>query len=202
MFSRSKSATGGAPTSPDPVEQAAEVERAGKGRPTPKRRDAEAANKRPLVAGDRRVAAQNAKAAQREARERQYRAMQTGDERYLPPKDKGPMRRYIRDYIDARWNLGEFFLPIALVFIVATLFANRSPVLSLIVVVGLYGFVLAAVLDGVILWQRLKRRLREKFGADVQFPRGTAMYAVTRAFQLRRARLPKPLQAKRGVRPE
>ncbi len=128
-------------------------------------------------------------------------------EEYLPPKDRGPLRRYIRDYVDARWNLGEFFLPVGLGFIVGIL-ANLSPVWPfstpgwpLIMLAGLFGYASAAVLDLVILWQRLKRRLRERFGADVQFPRGTATYAVARAGQVRRGRLPKPQQAKRGVRP-
>ena len=36
----------------------------------------------------------------------------TGDEANLPLRDKGPAKRFIRDYVDARWNVGEFMLPV------------------------------------------------------------------------------------------
>lgn len=198
MFSRNKpSATTPAP---DPVDAAAEIERgAGKGRPTPKRKVAEAANKRPLVPNDRRAAAKAARDKQREMRDRQYQAMQTGDERYLPARDKGPVKRYVRDHVDARWNLGEFFLPVALVFIVLSLFTAGNTDLAFVTVMALYGIVLLTVIDAFVMWRGLRKRIRAKFG---EVPRGTVMYAVMRAFQLRRARLPKPAHKKHGVYPE
>lgn len=198
MFSRNKpSATTPAP---DPVDAAAEIERgAGKGRPTPKRKVAEAANKRPLVPNDRRAAAKAARDKQREMRDRQYQAMQTGDERYLPARDKGPVKRYVRDHVDARWNLGEFFLPVALVFIVLSLFTASNTDLAFVTVMALYGIVLLTVIDAFVMWRGLRKRIRAKFG---EVPRGTVMYAVMRAFQLRRARLPKPAHKKHGVYPE
>ena len=110
-----------------------------KGRPTPKRKEAEAANKRPLVPVDRKSAAKAAREAQRERREREYKAMQTGDERYLPARDRGPVRRYVRDYVDARYSLGEFFLPIAAVCLVIQLsFAQVNASVSLIALFALY----------------------------------------------------------------
>ncbi|WP_069388114.1 DUF3043 domain-containing protein [Cellulosimicrobium cellulans] len=198
MFSRNKpSATTPAP---DPVDAAAETERgAGKGRPTPKRKVAEAANKRPLVPNDRRAAAKAAREKQREMRDRQYQAMQTGDERYLPARDKGPVKRYVRDHVDARWNLGEFFLPVALVFIVLSLFTASNQDLAFVTVMALYGIVLLTIVDAFVMWRGLRKRLLAKFG---EVPRGTVMYAVMRAFQLRRARLPKPTHKKHGVYPE
>ena len=172
----------------------------GKGRPTPKRKESEAANKRPLVPTDRRAAGRDAKSAQREARARQYQAMKAGDERYLPAKDKGPARRYVRDYVDARWNIAEYFLPIALLFFVVMIVTTgRDAVISFVVLAALYVLVLIAVVDAVIMWFGLKKRLRTKFG---EVPKGTAFYAVMRAFQLRRSRMPKPVHAKHGVYPE
>jgi hypothetical protein len=203
VFSRNKS--GATPPAPDPVDAAAEVERAGgptaasKGRPTPKRKVSEAANKRPLVPNDRRAAAKSAREKQREMRDRQYQAMQTGDERYLPPRDKGPVRRYVRDHVDARWNLGEFFLPIALVFIVMSLLTAQNQGLAFVTVMALYVIVLLTIVDAFIMWRGLRKRLVRKFG---EVPKGTVMYAVMRAFQLRRARLPKPVHKKHGVYPE
>ncbi len=204
MFSRNKSgAPSSTPETPDPVDAAAEIEQAGapdrKGRPTPKRNVAQAANKRPLVPNDRKAAAKAAREKAREQRNLEYRAMQTGDERHLPYRDKGPLKRYVRDYVDARWNLGEFFLPIAFGFIVLNLAFMSNATMSIVVLLALYGIVLLTIVDAVLLWRGLKKRLRAKFG-DV--PKGTMMYAVMRAFQIRRSRLPKPSSKKHGVWPE
>nr|WP_041295311.1 DUF3043 domain-containing protein [Isoptericola variabilis] len=189
--------------SSDAVRAAAESEQAGrpgsgKGRPTPKRSVAQAANKRPLVPNDRRVARQQAKAKLREQRNREYQAMLNGDETHMPLRDRGPVKRYVRDYVDARWNLGEFFLPIAFVFIVINLFATQLPELAVLVLLALYLVVLLTIADAIIMWRGLKKRLVAKFG---EVPRGTAMYAVMRAFQLRRSRLPRPTSKKHGNYP-
>ena len=125
--------------------------------------------------------------------------MQTGDERYLPAKDKGPLRRYVRDHVDARWNLGEFFLPVAMFFVVAIFVFGKSPEIGVIITLLLYLVVLVTIADALIMWRRLKKRLGVKFGDDAS-RRGLAMYAVMRAFQVRRARLPKP-QVKHGEFP-
>ncbi|WP_315097381.1 DUF3043 domain-containing protein [uncultured Cellulomonas sp.] len=168
---------------------------AGKGRPTPKRKTAEAANKRPLVAPTTKKAGRQQAKAQRDV---EYRAMQTGDERHMPAKDRGPVRRFIRDSVDARWNLGEFFLPVAAVFLVIQ-FALAQTGYAVFAILALYVFIIAAVIDGWLLWRGLKKRLVAKFGIE-QIPRGATMYAVLRAFQIRPSRLPKP-QVKHGQRP-
>ncbi|MFC8599655.1 MULTISPECIES: DUF3043 domain-containing protein [unclassified Isoptericola] len=204
MFSRNKSdATPSSPDSSDPVDAAAEIERSGapsgKGRPTPKRSVSQAANKRPLVPNDRKAATKAAREKAREQRNLEYKAMQTGDERHLPPRDKGPVKRYVRDYVDARWNLGEFFLPVAFVFIILNLAFSRNVTISALVLMLLYAVVLLTVADAFLLWRGLKKRLLLKFG---EVPKGTMMYAVMRAFQIRRSRLPKPSSKKHGVWPE
>ncbi|MFD6177105.1 MULTISPECIES: DUF3043 domain-containing protein [unclassified Isoptericola] len=204
MFSRNKSdATSSSPDSTDPVDAAAEIEKsgapAGKGRPTPKRSVSEAANKRPLVPNDRKAASKAAREKAREQRNLEYKAMQTGDERHLPPRDKGPVKRYVRDYVDARWNLGEFFLPVAFLFIILNLVFSRNLTISALVLMLLYAVVLLTIADAFLLWRGLKKRLLAKFH-DV--PKGTMMYAVMRAFQIRRSRLPKPTSKKHGVYPE
>jgi len=198
VFGRSKSAQTLTPAAPEPE---ADVRRAdeGKGRPTPKRKVAEAANKRPLVPTDRRGAARAARERAREERNRQYQAMQTGDERHMPAKDRGPVRRYVRDWVDSRWNLGEFFLPLAAVFLVLQFSLGRS-VLATVVVLALYVYIIVAAVDTWLMWIRLKRRLVAKFGVEA-IPRGLTMYAVLRSFQLRVSRLPKP-QVKHGQRPD
>lgn len=105
----------------------------------------------------------------------------------------------MREYVDARWNLGEFFLPVALVFIVFSFLTAQNQELAFLTVMTLYVIVLLTVVDGFIMWRRLRKRLLAKFG---DIPKGTVMYAVMRAFQLRRARLPKPTHKKHGVYPE
>ena len=182
-------------------QQAETVDRApregAKNRPTPKRRDQEAANRRPLVVADRKEAKSQDRTKRREAQLLQRQAMATGDDAHLPARDKGPVRRYIRDYVDARWNLGEFMLPVMIV--VLALSFVRLPWVFLVVSVGVYGLLFAAAIDSWLMWRRLRTRLVEKFGAD-RVGRGLAMYAVMRGFQLRRSRMPRPL-VKRGEFP-
>jgi len=178
---------------------AIESEPAGKGRPTPKRKQAEAANRRPLVPADRKLAAQTERGKARSAREREYQALRTGDERYLPARDKGPQRRWIRDYVDARWSPGEFFLPIALGIVFATMLFAQIPAAAFMITVVLYGLVLLTIVDAIVMTRVIKGHLAAKFGAD-KIERGSLMYAVLRSMQIRRVRLPKAL-VKRGQHP-
>jgi len=170
-----------------------------KGHRTPSRKEAEAARRRPLVPSDRKEAAKTQRAASREMRAREQQALQSGDERYLPPRDKGQARRFTRDVVDARRSLGEYFLPVAFVAILAMFLTQSNVQLALIVLVALYVIVFATIIDGFILSRQLKRRFAARFEAH-QIPRGTVMYGVTRAFQMRRLRLPKP-QVTRGQYP-
>ena len=198
MFSRNKSSAPSSNDAPDPVAAAAEIEKAGKGRPTPKRKVAEAANKRPLVPSDRKSAAKTARQQQREARDRQFQAMQTGDERYMPARDKGPVKRFIRDSVDARWNVGEFMLPV-MVVVLALSFVRQSWAL-LMVFILVYGLIVVAIVDAALMWRRTRKKIVAKFG-EGSVPAGSTMYAVMRAFQMRRSRLPRP-QVARGQKPQ
>jgi Protein of unknown function (DUF3043) len=198
VFSRKQSDV--TPPAPDVAEEPGSgLVGAGKGRPTPKRKTAQAANKRPLVPADRKAAAKSARAAARAERDRQYRAMQTGDERFLPVRDRGPVRRFIRDSVDARRNLGEYFLPIALVFVTLSVVFARNLTVSGLIMVLLYVVVLATVVDAFLMWRRLKKKVAAKFGPE-SLERGMGMYAGMRVFQLRRGRLPRP-QVKHGEYP-
>jgi hypothetical protein len=168
-----------------------------KNRPTPKRRDQEAARRQPLVVADRKEAKQIERQKRREQLARTRRALETGDEAGLPPRDKGPVKRFIRDHVDARRNLGEFLLPIMLIVLALSLV--RQQTIFTISVLLTWASVLAVVVDSVIMWRGLKKRIIAKFGADA-VPRGAVAYAVMRVFQLRRQRMPKP-QVARGEYP-
>ncbi|WP_336650892.1 MULTISPECIES: DUF3043 domain-containing protein [unclassified Leucobacter] len=165
----------------------------GKGRPTPSRKQAEAANARPIVGSRDKAMMKEQRRQQAEARERARLGMMQGDERFLTPRDKGPQRRYVRDYVDARWSVGELLIPMMLVVLVMTFIPGIMQIISLVVI---WAFVGLAILDAVFLGMRLKKRLAEKFGEDRVQP-GFRWYAAMRAFQFRPLRVPKP-QVKRG----
>lgn len=170
---------------------------AGKGRPTPKRKEAQAAKAQPLVGGRDKAAIKAQRQKQNEARERARVGMMQGDERYLSARDKGPQRRYVRDYVDARFSIGEFLIPLMLVVLLLTFVPGQIQVISIMAV---WAFLALAVLDAIVLGMRLKRKLAAKFGEGKVQP-GYRWYAAMRAFQFRMLRMPKP-QVKRMQFPE
>ena len=161
-----------------------------KGRPTPTRKEAEAARKKRLTPPKtRREAALQQREKNREQRARTRSAMAgTGDERYLMPRDQGPVRAFIRDYVDSRYTIGQLMLPIffavfVLFYVRAEWAARASSSLFLTVVIML-------VLDSFRIRHGVRREITRRFGAEAA--RGTTFYALTRAWQMRRLRLPKP----------
>jgi hypothetical protein len=198
VFGRKKTPKDGTPSA------VAYAERPGaKNRPTPSRREQESARKRPLVPTDRKAAAGQSREAARLARAKQRAALLSGDESALPGRDKGPVKRYIRDTVDARLNVGEFMLPVMVLVLVLLVLPSVFPAVgswaTLLMVTVVYGLIIVAVLDALLMWQRTKKKIVARFGEAP--PRGSAMYAVMRSFQMRRSRLPRP-QVTRGVKPE
>jgi len=169
-----------------------------KNRPTPKRKDQEAARRQPLVVADRKQAKQLDKAKRQEQLTKTRQAMISGDDAGLPTRDKGPVRRYMRDYIDARRNLAEFMLPVMLI-VLALSFVRTSTILFFVTILT-YAVLLVAVADTVLMHRSLKRKVAAKFGEDAAATKGNGMYTAMRAFQMRRSRMPRP-QVKRGEYP-
>ena len=169
----------------------------GKGHATPTRKEREAANLRPLVSSDRKAGNKASRAKMNEAREKARIGMANGEEKYLPMKDKGVQRRYIRDYVDARWSVGEVILPAMFLVIILTVINNA--VIQTIALVALWSFFLIAVIDCIVAGVRIQRKLTAKFGAE-KVQKGNRWYTAMRALQLRPMRLPKP-QVKRGAFP-
>ncbi|MFE1880921.1 DUF3043 domain-containing protein [Streptomyces diastatochromogenes] len=168
-----------------------------KGRPTPKR--SEAQSQRRSVANTpttRKDAAKRQREERRQALERQRQALAGGDERYLPARDKGPVRKFARDWTDSRFNVAEFFLPLAVVILVLSVV--RVPAIQNIALLLWLIVIVLIVLDAALSGLRLKKRLAERF--PDQNRRGAVPYALMRSLQMRRLRLPKP-QVKRGERP-
>ncbi len=164
----------------------------GKGRPTPSRKEAQAAKAQPIVGARDKAAKKLQRQKENQARERARVGMMQGDERFLGPRDKGAQRRYVRDYVDARFSLGEFLIPAMLVVLLMTFLPAQYQLYSLITIWAYLGI---SVLDAIVLGISLKRKLVTKFGEQNLQP-GFRWYAAMRAFQFRMLRMPKP-QVKR-----
>jgi hypothetical protein len=170
-----------------------------KGRPTPKRSEAQTQRRRAQSAPmDRKEATKRQREARRADLVRQREALNSGDERFLPARDKGPVRRFARDFVDSRFAVAEFFLPVAVVILVLSLFGNRAPRLQDIALILWAVLIVLIVLDSIGTWIRLRKQLDTRFPNEPK--RGAIPYALMRSLQMRRLRLPKP-QVKRGERP-
>lgn len=195
MFRRTKSETSQqtAATAPQP-------KAGGKGRPTPTRREAEAARKAALKKPrTRKEASAYRREKVRIERAKMQDAMKTGDDRYLPTADKGPVRRFARDYVDARWSVMEFALPVLLaVSLLGVVFARAFLWLPGVVNLLFLVMIVAIAGDWFLLTHGLKRAVAKKYPNESA--KGIGFYAVRRTMQMRRWRLPKPM-VKRGEKP-
>ena len=161
----------------------------GKGRPTPKRRDAEKRRRQPITAP------RNRKEAYRRVRERQAaerarirEGMARGEEKYLLKRDKGPVRRLARDYVDARRTVGSYLMYAMFVVIALSLF----PV-ALAKLVALFAppLLLAVVfVEGLLISRGVKKLAAERYPDEDR--KGVGLYAAMRAMQMRRLRVPAP----------
>lgn len=171
-----------------------------KNRPTPSRKEAEAARReerRPALT--RKQRAEQDRRRRQELRTKQREALNSGRGDYLPARDQGPVKAYVRDHVDRRHNIAEFLLPILVFMLLLTTvggqFLNPAAVTS--TVSALWAFTIVGTLfDEILLVRSLKKGLRERF-PDVTSFKGTTSYAVLRSSQVRRLRLPKPA-IKRG----
>jgi hypothetical protein len=180
----------GADTAPDPSQDLTEqlVKSGGKGRPTPKR--SEAQGRRP---GPPPPPPTTRKEAYRRMRENQAarrvesrRGAARGDDSYLPARDRGPVRKLVRDVVDARRNIGSFFLAIAGVALIGTIVPNlavRSYASFL-----LFGFFILLIVDSVVLSRKIRKKVTERFPGQ----KVPVWYGISRSTMVRRWRFPKP----------
>ncbi len=161
----------------------------GKGRPTPKRKVSEAkritSSLAPVVTKEQK---REAKLASRQDRVASRAAYLRGEESALPLRDRGPARRFVRNYVDARRSIGEYFLPIIFVVLILTLIPTPSVQFGAIAI--MYGVLIMAVVDGIFLGRRIRKLMGEKF-PNVS-TKGLGMYAWLRSTQMRRLRAPHP----------
>nr|WP_258567217.1 DUF3043 domain-containing protein [Microbacterium sp. Se5.02b] len=140
-----------------------------------------------------------AKADLNERRARAQAGMAAGEEKYLPVRDKGPQRRWVRDYVDAGWHPAEFVMAVMVLVILASLLPSNM-MISFYAYLVMMGYLVIAIGGMVLLAMRVKRKAAAKFGKE-RLERGLGWYAAMRALQMRFMRLPKP-QVKRGQYPD
>jgi hypothetical protein len=186
-----------APVSAPDVESNRNEDGSKKG-PTPKRRDQEAARQRPLVSSNRAEAKARDKQRRIDEQAKIRRGMRTGEEQYLPVRDRGPQKRFARNFADARTCLAEFFFPVILLyFIVAIGFSSLLSASGQVTTTLLmYVVILILIVDMFITWKMLKRAVIRKFG---EVERGVLWYGTFRTIQMRFMRQPKA-QVKRGAK--
>jgi len=162
---------------------------AGKGRPTPKRSEAERRRRQPYTAPkDRKEASRASRDRQRTDRTRRMEAVRRGEEWALPPRDRGPVKALARDYVDSKRRISEYYMYGLLVLLV--LLFIRAPIVQSIVPLIVLGAVLIMGIEGVFIGRRVKRIAAERVPG--QSTRGLALYSAMRALQIRKLRVPKP----------
>ena len=163
---------------------------AAKGRPTPKRSEAER-NRRQPITGSRAPATPRTpedKAKARSERGRKYEAMKQGESWALNPRDRGPAKALARDYIDSKRRISEYYMYILVVLLAAVFLRNKteqqyiSPLVLVLVVI--------IVIDAQVIRRSLRKLVGERLPGEST--RGLTMYAVMRALQIRRFRMPAP----------
>ena len=160
-----------------------------KGKPTPKRKEAQAKLKVSSLSPAESKEAKKALKAQARVRRLEARAAyMRGEESALPVKDKGPARRFVRNYVDERKSVTEYFL----VFIMFILFLTviPSPAVQLGAIALMYSAMIWVAIDGFLLSRRVKKLVAEKF--PDQPTKGLGLYGWMRSTQLRRLRAPSP----------
>jgi hypothetical protein len=181
LFRRSKSDT-------ETATDLAEGHASGKGRPTPTRKEAEAAAKaRAKVPRTRKEMMAAQRMAKSESSAKVRAGMKSGEERYLLPRDKGPVRRFVRDFVDSRLSFVELLIPLLVVTMVLGYSGNQA--MRSVGNTILLGTVLLVIVDMLTLRMRLRRQLAERFPDEPT--KGLTYYAITRALQMKFMRLPK-----------
>jgi hypothetical protein len=191
VFGRKKDEAAAQPAA---AEELTKIPTQGKGAPTPKRSAQVASRKRPLVTTDRKAAREAARNERLAAQERLRIANETGDDRYMMARDKGPQKRYARNFVDARFMVGEYLMFVIFAFLIVSLVMPSSAQTQVGITFALWAVLGITVLDAFLMTRQLKKRLVAKFG---QAERGVLWYAAMRGLQFRKLRVPKPL-VKRG----
>jgi hypothetical protein len=181
--------------------QSQQVAKAGKGRPTPARKQQELLRKKPAIGNKSPEAKKLAKQALRAERQKAREGLANGEERYLTYRDKGPQRRLVRDIVDSRFTIGELVLPALFLVILISSIRTDDLELDLYIQLGtlmtMWGLFVAIGIDGFIIGKKAQKVIQSKYADKAE--KGLRWYAAMRSIQMRGMRLPKP-QVKRGTK--
>lgn len=169
---------------------------AAKGRPTPKRSEAERGRRQGITgtpagrsSGRGGSASGGAgRATSKEDRLRRNEAMRRGEEWALPARDRGPVKALVRDYVDSRRRISEYYMYVMLI-LVLLLFIRVPSVQHLAEPIVLL-LIVFVIVDAWLLRMNLKRLIPQRLPG--QSARGVTIYAIFRALQIRRFRMPPP----------
>ncbi|GGL04203.1 DUF3043 domain-containing protein [Planomonospora parontospora] len=189
MFRRTQTTADDSPVS------ATDPKPAGKGRPTPKRRDAEGRRRQPVTAPkNRKEAYKNLRERQAADRAKAREGMMRGDERYFPARDRGPVRKFARDWVDSRRLVSQYFLPFSLAILLLTWIpfpvVVRGQVTAAVIGIGWPIMMLGVLFTSIWVSWKVKKLAAEKFPGESL--RGVGFYAAMRALQIRKLRFPPP----------
>lgn len=196
LFGKDKSATATSDSS-DVATEAADSEgtspgqTAGKGRPTPKRRDAQPRRSGPVAPPPqtRREAMKRMRTQSADKRAVVRDAQLRGDERYLPKRDAGPVRKLVRDIVDTRRNVASIFMFVALIVILGY-FIPDPRVQSYTVLFWMLVF-LAIIFDSIRLGRTISKLVKERFPKHEDRMRSLVWYGISRSTMIRKWRFPK-----------
>lgn len=168
-----------------------------KGRPTPSRREAEGRRRGPMPPPprtQREASKRNAvtKEQRRAMAAERRRGQASGDPRHMLPKDKGPVRKYIRDEVDSHRHLVGLFMPLVAIVLVVTVGLSSRPDLQVYSTPILLVLLIVMVGEGLWISRRVIRKVRAEFPEAPDRSFGIGWYAVQRAMTIRKLRLPKP----------
>ncbi len=174
---------------PEATSTSSSTKVSGKGHATPTRKEAQAAAKlRAQNAVNPSSSKAEVRAQRAAAGARMREAMRTGEEKYLPERDKGPVRRFVRDWIDARLTFIELLLPMLVIVMMLSLGKSREmQSLASTLYSALW---ILVIIDVTWLSIRLVGELKRRFPEHDR--KGWWFYAIMRALQLRPLRMPKP----------
>jgi hypothetical protein len=176
-----------------PDESSAAADRPGvtqsKGRPTPKRSEAERRRRQPFNApADRKAAAQQSRDRDRGSRARRSEAYKRGENWALPRKDQGPVRALARDYVDSRRSVSEYYMFAVLVLVVLLFIPKLRQ--AAVVDYAVLALLLVIVTESVLVGGRVIKLVHQRFPGEST--RGVRMYTAIRGTQIRRLRMPAP----------
>ena len=185
LFSPNKN-NDSAPAQPAVEPQRVPTPTGGKSAPTPRRKDAEAARRQRV----------NPQLSPKEAKARARQDAAADRRKQTEAIDNVPGRKLMRAYVDTRFNLAEWAMPILMVLLLLTLVVSPAvPVIIEPVTYATWAFMLLVAFDIWRMWRGFKQLAAERIPNEPL--KGLLYYGFNRALSLRRLRIPRPV-LKRG----